>query len=163
MKLAELSLLTEMTLHHGKGGLARLTEANRESHRLRLIGAFVLFMRLFSCAGRRPILGLNAAWLMPCPSSPNCVSSDAADSGHLIAAFALEMPAGDAWPAIRESVQNLPRIKIIAETSDYLHADCATAIFGFVDDLELHLRVAERVIAVRSASRLATVTWESIA
>jgi uncharacterized protein (DUF1499 family) len=42
----------------------------------------------------------------------------------------------------------------IAETSDYLHAECATAIFGFVDDLELHLRVAEGVIAVRSASRL---------
>ena len=101
-----------------------------------------------------PTLGLNAAWLMPCPSSPNCISSDAADSAHLIAAFALEMPAGDAWPAIRESVQNLPRTKIIAETSDYLHAECATAIFGFVDDLELHLRVAEGVIAVRSASRL---------
>jgi uncharacterized protein (DUF1499 family) len=91
---------------------------------------------------------------MPCPSSPNCVSSDAADSAHLVAAFALEMPAGDAWPAIRESVQNLPRTKIIAETSDYLHAECATAIFGFVDDLELHLWVAEGVIAVRWASRL---------
>ena len=44
--------------------------------------------------------------------------------------------------------------QIIAETSDYLHAECATAIFGFVDDLEVHLRVAEGVIAVRSASRL---------
>jgi uncharacterized protein (DUF1499 family) len=27
-------------------------------------------------------------------------------------------------------------------------------VFGFVDDLELHLRAAEGVIAVRSASRL---------
>jgi uncharacterized protein (DUF1499 family) len=91
---------------------------------------------------------------MPCPTSPNCVLSDADDSAHLIAAFALEMPAGDAWPARREPVQIFFRTKTIAETSDYLHAKCATAIFGFVDDLELHLRVAEGVIAVRSASRL---------
>ena len=44
MKLANLSLLSEMTLQSRKGSLARVTEANRESHRLRLIGAFVLFM-----------------------------------------------------------------------------------------------------------------------
>ncbi len=53
--------------------------------------------------------------------------------------------------------------QIIAETSDYLHAECATAIFGFVDDLEVHLRVAEGVIAVSRRRGLATVTWESIA
>ena len=64
------------------------------------------------------------------------------------------MPAGDAWPAVRRSVENLSRTRIVAETSDYLHAEAASAIFGFVDDLELHLRTAEGVIAVRSASRL---------
>jgi uncharacterized protein (DUF1499 family) len=31
---------------------------------------------------------------------------------------------------------------------------CTSAFFGFVDDLELHLRTAEGVIAVRSAARL---------
>jgi uncharacterized protein (DUF1499 family) len=97
---------------------------------------------------------VEASRLAPCPSSPNCVSSDADDSAHIIAAFALAMPAGDAWPAVRGSVENLPRTTIISETSDYLHAECASAIFGFVDDLELHLRTAEGVIAVRSASRL---------
>jgi uncharacterized protein (DUF1499 family) len=64
------------------------------------------------------------------------------------------MPAGEAWPAVRGSVENLPRTRIVAVTSDYLHAECASAVFGFVDDLELHLRRAEGVIAVRSASRL---------
>jgi uncharacterized protein (DUF1499 family) len=38
--------------------------------------------------------------------------------------------------------------------SDYLHAECASAVFGFVDDLELQLRASEGRIAVRSASRL---------
>ena len=43
--------------------------------------------------------------------------------------------------------------QVVAET-DYLHAECASAIFGFVDDLELHLRTTEGMIAVRSAARL---------
>ena len=63
------------------------------------------------------------------------------------------MPAGDAWPAVR-APWNLPRTRIVVDTADYLHAECASAVFGFVDDLELHLRRAEGIIAVRSASRL---------
>lgn len=122
---------------------------------LRIIGALLLFMPLFSCAGKRPTnLGVKASRLAPCPSSPNCVSSDADDSAHSIAAFALAMPSGDAWLAVRGSVESLSLTKIIAEASDYLHAECTSAVFGFVDDLELHLRTAEGVIAVRSASRL---------
>ena len=39
-------------------------------------------------------------------------------------------------------------------TDDYIHAECSSAVFGFVDDLELHLRAAQKLIAVRSASRL---------
>jgi uncharacterized protein (DUF1499 family) len=44
---------------------------------------------------------------------------------------------------VRGTVESLPRTKIISETSDYLHAECTSAVFGFVDDLELHLRAAE--------------------
>jgi uncharacterized protein (DUF1499 family) len=112
-------------------------------------------MPLFSFPGKRPThLGVEAARLPPCPSSPNCVSSDAADPAHSIAAFALASPSREAWLAVRASVESLPRTKIISETADYLHAECTSAVFGFVDDLELHLRTAEKVVAVRSASRL---------
>jgi len=48
----------------------------------------------------------------------------------------------------------MPRTKIIRFTDDYIHAECTSAVFGFVDDLELHLKPAEKIIAVRSASRL---------
>jgi uncharacterized protein (DUF1499 family) len=120
-----------------------------------IIGAILVSMPLFSFTGKRPThLGLEASRLAPCPSSPNCVSSDAADSTHSVAAFALAIPSRKAWLAVRRSVESLPRTKIISETSDYLHAECTSAVFGFVDDLELHLRVAEGVIAVRSAARL---------
>jgi uncharacterized protein (DUF1499 family) len=122
---------------------------------LPIIGALLLSMPLFSCAGKRPTnLGVEASRLAPCPSSPNCVSSDADNSAHSIAPFALAVPSRDGWLAVRESVESLPRTKIISETADYLHAECTSAFFGFVDDLELHLRTAEGVIAVRSAARL---------
>ena len=64
------------------------------------------------------------------------------------------MPAADAWNIAKASVLELPRTQIVAETSNYLYAESTSAIFGFVDDLELQLRPSDGVIAVRSASRL---------
>ena len=112
-------------------------------------------MPLFSCSGTRPAnLGVKDSRLAPCPSSPNCVSSDAGDSAHSLPAFQVAVPAAQAWRIVRSTVASLPRTKIITESDDYLHAECSSAFFGFVDDLELHLRPAQNLIAVRSASRL---------
>lgn len=121
------------------------------------IGAALLVtaMPLLSCSGTRPAnLGVSDAGLAPCPSSPNCVSSDAPDGRHQVSPFQLALPPDQAWPAVREAVSELPRTRIVTETRDYLHAECRSALFGFVDDLELHLRPGEKLIAVRSASRL---------
>jgi uncharacterized protein (DUF1499 family) len=60
----------------------------------------------------------------------------------------------EAWRSAREVVMELPRTRIVKDKEDYLHAECRSAVFGFVDDLELQLRASERIIAVRSASRL---------
>ncbi len=112
-------------------------------------------MPLLSCAGTRPNnLGVKDSRLAPCPSSPNCVSSDDADAAHAIGSLQLIMAPERAWPAVHAAVTGLPRTKIIAQTDDYLHAECSSAVFGFVDDLELHLRPAQNLIAVRSAARL---------
>jgi len=121
----------------------------------RRLAALAIAMPFFSCAGTPPSsLGLHGARLAACPSSPNCVSSDADDRVHFVAAFELTLPAADAWPMARAAVESLPRTRVIAATDDYLHAECSSALFGFVDDLELHLRASEAIIAVRSASRL---------
>jgi len=93
--------------------------------------------------------------LTGCPASPNCVSSDAVDGAHAIAPLQLIVSSpADGWRAVRKIIDELPRTKIISSTDDYLHAECTSAVFGFVDDLELHLRPAEKLLAVRSASRL---------
>jgi len=93
--------------------------------------------------------------LAPCPSSPNCVSSDA-DPGdsHHVAPFTLAVPAAEAWRVVRQVIEEQPRTRIVAHTDHSLHAECRSRIFRFVDDLELRLRPAEGIIAVRSASRI---------
>lgn len=111
-------------------------------------------MPLLSCTGKRPSnLGVSDAGLARCPPSPNCVSSDAGDNTHKVMPFQLDIPPGKAWQIVRDLVLKLPRTHIVNETAGYLHAESHSALIGFVDDLELHLRPAEGIIAVRSASR----------
>ena len=112
-------------------------------------------MSLFSCSGQRPTnLGITDNKLAACPLSPNCVSSDASDELHKVLPIKFNVLANDAWEKTKQTVVNLPRTQIVTETPDYLHAECTSAVFGFVDDLELHLRPSEGIIAIRSASRL---------
>ena len=109
---------------------------------------------LLSCSDKHPsALGLSDSRLKPCPSSPNCFSSDDHDKDHKIAPFQLVKPANEVWSVVRELVSKLPRTHIVKESEDYLHAECRSFLFGFVDDLELHLRPAAGIIAVRSAAR----------
>jgi uncharacterized protein (DUF1499 family) len=121
------------------------------------IGALLLItsMPLLSCTGKRPAhLGVSDAGLSPCPASPNCVSSDASDREHSTPPLRLVVPPDEGWKMARELVLTLPRTRIVNETTGYLHAECQSALFGFIDDLELDLRPAESAIAIRSASRI---------
>jgi uncharacterized protein (DUF1499 family) len=91
--------------------------------------------------------------LAACPSSPNCVSSDAEDESHRVAPLRFTVPAAEAWRLLKEQVGMLPRTSIVTEKPGYLHAQTKSAVFGFVDDLEFLLRSEQGLIAVRSAAR----------
>ncbi len=135
------------------GWVAEMTQRTGLTSRGRAAAIWAVF--LLSCAGARPDdLGVRGSVLGPCPGPPHCVSSDAADSSHRVPAFELAAPAPEAWRVAREAVADLPRTRIITATPDYLHAECSSAIFGFVDDLELQLRTDQGLIAVRSSSRV---------
>lgn len=109
---------------------------------------------LVACSKSPSNLGLFDSRLSPCPSSPNSVSSDVQNSDHYVKPFEIAVPSSEAWRVVRETVSMFPRTKIISEDPDYLHAECRSAIFWFVDDLEFNLRPSLGIIAVRSASRL---------
>ncbi len=91
--------------------------------------------------------------IAPCPSFPNCVSSNSSDKRHAIAPLALHSGDAPVWPRVRAAVASLPRTRIVEERDNYLHAECRT-LLGFVDDLELQLRPNEKAVAVRSAARI---------
>lgn len=107
------------------------------------------------CSGSRPQdLGEVAGSLRACPSSPNCVSSDATDEAHRVAPIALVGSPDAAFAAARSAVSSWNRCKIVKDEPGYLHVECTSALMRFVDDFELALRPERREIAVRSASRV---------
>lgn len=97
--------------------------------------------------------GAQNSQLKPCPSSPNCVSTEATNSKQLISPFKIKGSATVAWEELQRQVANLPRTRIVVANSSYLHAECRSALFRFVDDLEFLLRPEQGAIAIRSAAR----------
>ena len=106
-----------------------------------------------ACAGTAPRLGVSDGRLAPCPSSPNCVSSRSADARHRVEPLSLAGNVDAAWLALKEQVAALPRTRIVEQSPLYVRAECRSALFGFVDDLELLLDRDAARVQVRSASR----------
>jgi uncharacterized protein (DUF1499 family) len=106
-------------------------------------------------AGTRPAgLGLSAGKLAPCPPTPNCVSSQAADPEHFVEPFRFTGPPGSAMAALRSVLESMERVRIVRADERYLHAEFTSRWLGFVDDVELALDEGAGIIHVRSASRL---------
>lgn len=92
--------------------------------------------------------------LAPCPSSPNCVSSQAADEGHFIAPFKITGNAEEAWAELKKALTSQSRTVITSETGDTLHAEATSLVFRFVDDIDAILDAEAKIIHIRSASRV---------
>jgi uncharacterized protein (DUF1499 family) len=104
-------------------------------------------------------LGIHQGRLAACPDSPNCVSSDASETTHLVEPYRLKAAPQKAWELLQRIVASLPRTEVVSVTADYLHAQSRSLLFRFVDDIEFQLRADEQLIAVRSASRIGYYDW----
>ena len=92
--------------------------------------------------------------LLPCPKSPNCVTSQTAeDSNHFIAPFRFNGSPESAWQILVTIIESAKRTTITKKTADYLHAEVKSRVFRFVDDVEFIMHAQDQVIHVRSASR----------
>lgn len=91
--------------------------------------------------------------LPACPSSPNCVSSQATDADHAIAPFKIVGNVEEAWTALKKALISQSRTVITDETGNTLHAQATSLVFRFVDDIDAILDTDARLIHIRSASR----------
>lgn len=92
--------------------------------------------------------------LPDCPAKPNCISSQAGSSTHGVAPFTFTDSAVEAMHRLGTALATEPRVRIITSTPTYLHAEVRSLIFRFVDDIEFLVDAEQRVIHVRSASRI---------
>ena len=98
-------------------------------------------------------LGVRDGRLAACPSSPNCVCSADGDATHAMNALTFADPPDEAWRRLEGVLANLPRTRVVANRDGYLHAECSSFLFRFVDDVEFLLDGEGKKIHVRSASR----------
>lgn len=111
-------------------------------------------MLLSSCSvlppsKRAPALG----HLAPCPSSPNCVSSEARGSHH-VAPLPYLGSEKHAEAVLVGVVRHYPRTHIVERRPGYLYATFTTRWLRFTDDVEFWFRPRHHRIDVRSASRI---------
>lgn len=118
-----------------------------------LIVAFVILFVVYgyvSRSGTTP--GLVNGQLQQCPPKRNCVCSEYPDdSGHYIEPIEL---SSDLSPGRFKSVIAEMGGIIQQEQEKYLAATFSSALFGFVDDLEIRIDEQAGVIHLRSASRV---------
>lgn len=84
-------------------------------------------------------VGVKDGKLLPCGPKPNCYTSDLKFSGTK--------------EQFRDLVIEKLGGSLVTESSDYLHFEMKSTVFGFVDDTEFYF-AQPGVIHVRSASRV---------
>ena len=122
-----------------------------------LTGRIVLMtlglLGLAGIAGERPHnLGVREGLLAPCPSSPNCVSSQAESERHRIAPLSFSGDPDAAFARLKLVISRRSDTTIVDDLPDYLRVELRTILF--VDDGEFLLDRTKKHIHVRSASRL---------
>lgn len=92
--------------------------------------------------------------LTPCPDSPNCVSSLSKDKRHSVEPLRYTGSMAEARQKLGDVIKTFSRSRIVKMEEDYLHAEFRSRILRFTDDTEFYFPQEERIIHVRSASRI---------
>lgn len=99
-------------------------------------------------------LGLRNGQLGPCPESPNCVLSQHPDEAHAIEPISYTGEPSKAQDTLLKVLSVVPRTTVLESTDSYIRVEFQTQLMGFVDDGEFYFPPDQKIIHVRSASRL---------
>jgi uncharacterized protein (DUF1499 family) len=112
-----------------------------------------LLVLLSACSGTPPTdIGARDGHLRDCPSSPNCVSSQASNEEHKTAPLPLTGDLANSRQRLLALLTSQPRVRVVSEENNYIHAEFTSRILRYVDDVEFLL--GPQAIELRSASRL---------
>jgi uncharacterized protein (DUF1499 family) len=104
----------------------------------------IVSLALFHVVGPvPPELGVHGGVLAPCPSPAHCARAD----------WSVADPQA-ALAALQPVLAAMPRTTLLERADGYLHATASSALFGFVDDVELYADTAHGLLQARSVSRL---------
>lgn len=117
-----------------------------------IISIFILLQGCASLMNRQ--LGMNNDVFSPCPSSPNCVSSMDEETNHFVEPICYQnISTYDAKSALIELLNEEQQCEIIIDKKHYIHAECKSKFFNFIDDVEFYFPLNEKLIHVKSAAR----------
>ena len=98
-------------------------------------------------------LGLENQLLLPCPGTPNCVSSQEKNSEHRIQPLTFEGSLEVAKERLHRVINSMRGTRIITKDVVYWHVEFTTQLLRFIDDVEFYFDGSHSLIHVRSASR----------
>jgi len=112
---------------------------------------YFCFLLSASCAAGEPTAKPNQ--ILPCPDSPNCVSSLSSDKAHFIEPLHYAGSLADAKQRLIDILQNTKRVRLVKIEAQYIHAEFRSLVFRFIDDIEFYFPSEESIIHIKSASR----------
>lgn len=118
-----------------------------------LVVTVVAQLAYLSATATAPKVGLVDGHLRPCPTTPNCVSSESSMPPWRIEPLRFEGAPQVAWDDLRAAIEALGGT-VVEERDGFLWATFTSRVFRFVDDMEFHMEAELGVIQLRSASRV---------
>ncbi|MCZ2720576.1 DUF1499 domain-containing protein [Marinomonas sp. 15G1-11] len=118
---------------------------------------FVGFLFYININNDRPEnLGITDGLLMPCPTSPNCISSQAevSDEVHYVEPIIYKQSYLEMQLLLEKYFLDQGNARIVSSELGYFYVEIKSSFFGFVDDVELYWPEADSVLHIRSASRV---------
>jgi uncharacterized protein (DUF1499 family) len=118
-------------------------------------GALMLCLILACCSNTKTTgLGVRDGRLLPCPGSPNCVSTQSTDDRHSMEPIRYTGPKEEARQILMKVIGSMKGALIVTDNAEYLHVVFTSRVFRFKDDVEFFFDDAHKLIHFRSASRM---------
>jgi uncharacterized protein (DUF1499 family) len=89
----------------------------------------------------------------PCKAKANCVSSLNHEKRYQIDPLRYNRLKA-AKNKLRDALRSIKRVRIVSDHGNYIRAECKSLIFRFIDDVEFYFDDNEKLIHVKSASRI---------